>query len=631
MLRTTLGSLLVNQALPPDLRNYGRRLDKKGVEQLFAELAEKHPDEYGEISRKLMRVAADAAYQTGGLSFGLEHLRTADAALAARRRIKSQLQKILSGNGSADSKREAIIQVVEGEQATMGKAVYEEALQKGNPLAKQVASGARGNPAQLNRLIASDMLYVNHRDQPIPIPVLKSYSEGLSPAEYAAGAYGARKGVVQTKTATADAGYLNKQLAQVAHKLLVTAIDDEDDGPDSDRQTHTFVRGLPVEVDDPDNAGALLAATVGGFPRNTVLTPRILQQLQAAGIKRMLVRSPLVGGPAGGGVYARDVGVRERGGLPPLGDLVGIAASQALGERLTQMSLSSKHAGGVRGVAPATSGFKFVNQLLQVPKYFPGGATHAQLDGVVERVEPAPAGGQFVTIGGQPHYVSPELELKIQRGQEVEAGDVLTTGIPNPAEIYQHKSVGEGRRYFTKAFHQAYRDSGVTADRRNVELAARGLLNYVEMLDETDDYLPGDMLEYNRLEAAWRPREGYRTVPTKQALGKYLERPVLHHTIGTKVRKSMLPELQEFGVQELDVHDDPPPFRPVMIRAAAVVGEDPDPFVRFLGSHQKKNLLESVHRGRISDTQNVSFAPALAAGEGFGSDWPKSVLKQPGR
>ena len=51
MLRTTLGSLLVNEALPVEMRDYSgaRKLDSKGVKALLQEIAEKHPEAFEHI------------------------------------------------------------------------------------------------------------------------------------------------------------------------------------------------------------------------------------------------------------------------------------------------------------------------------------------------------------------------------------------------------------------------------------------------------------------------------------------------------------------------------------------------------------------------------------------------------
>ena len=196
-------------------------------------------------------------------------------------------------------------------------------------------------------------------------------------------------------------------------------------------------------------------------------------------------------------MYARDVGIRERGGLAPLGDYVGLAASQALSEKLSQGQLSAKHTGGVAGADKAVSGFAHINQLIQVPKTFKGGAAHAQLDGKVSSVVDAPQGGKYITIGSEQHYVPHGLDPHVKVGDTVEAGDVISDGIPNPAEIVQHKGIGEGRRYFVGAFGDAYRNSGMSSHRRNVELLARGLIDHVRVTDEFGDHIEDDVVPYS--------------------------------------------------------------------------------------------------------------------------------------
>ena len=409
---------------------------------------------------------------------------------------------------------------------------------------------------------------------------------------------------------TADAGYAAKQLIQGTHRLIVTDLDDDED-PDN-----VNVRGMPTRTDDNENVGSLLAVAAGGYPRNTELTPKILAELRRTGVDDILVRSPIVGGPADGGVYARDTGMRERGGLAPRGDFIGHAAGQAVSEKLTQMQLNSKHSGGVAGAGPA--GFPLINQLMQVPEAFRGGSAHAQADGTVGAPKTAPQGGYYIDIGGKEHYVNPEQTLLFKPGDTVEAGDVLTTGIPNPAQIVQHKGIGEGRRYFVDALRGALKQSGTHVARRNLEVLGRGLINHVRMTDLVDDYAPDDIVPYHTIERNWQPRPGAVTVAPSAAVGQYLERPTLHYTIGTRITKNMVPKLTQFGVNTLTAHRDPPPFEPEMQRAAAAVSTDPDWQVRMLGSGQKGSLLDAAHRGASSDEAGTSFVPAMIRGENFG-------------
>lgn len=1013
-LSTTVGQLLVNDVLPEDMRDYSRTLDKKALTDLLSEVAKRYPDRYREISHGLARVGRTVAYATGGFSFGLKHLRTSPAALAVRQKLQKELEAIADDDKLTDEQRARKILLAVGRASDGLQAkIYEESLAEGNPLAKQILSGARGNPGNLASLRGADFLYTDHRGKVLPLPVLHSYSEGLSPAEYWAGTYGARKGTMDTKfcifskelvlmadytekaiedvrrgdwvmgsdrrgnllpvrvvevwnngerpcyryrfrkgscrdessfrelvateehrvlaqiragqpgatyakhstyeptplplgkaacrkdptknwfvawpargergcldradeprallaglmlgdgcmapstrgqyglscadpqllddvegylaqfnlalrrrcqadsqylyglvsiepekrrtevvngknsfvpghhnqtkswlkytlgeklahektmpddvwtwndrsladflggifatdggvearkdgcsitltmtscevvtqvqrllelrlgiwtsslrripkeqldnakhdqyevtishpecvrrfaeritlvgckrqelaqalancstkpqqseygfkihskeflgsrpvydlevdhpdhlyclangiivhNSTQDAGYLSKQLNQIAHRAVVVDLDGDGE-PDT-------LRGYPVDTTDPDNEGALLAAPAGGYARNTVLTPKILSDLRQQKVGRILVRSPLVGGTPDGGVYARDVGVREFGRLPVAGENVGLTAAQALSEPLSQAQLSSKHNGGVASSSAnrATGGFQLINQLIQTPKTFKGGAAHATLDGTVEHITDAPAGGKFVQINGNQHYVAPDFELRVKRGDKVEAGDVISEGIPNPSVIVRYKGIGEGRRYFVNAFRQAFRDAGIKGHRRNMELLAKGLINHVRLTDEIGDYAPDDIVPYSAIEANYQPRQGFKAAAPAASLNQYLEKPYLHYSIGTKVRPSMLKDFQEFGINEVVTHPDPPPFEPEMIRGMANMQHDPDWITRMLGSGQKSSLLDAVHRGAYSDETGTSFVPSLAKTINFG-------------
>jgi DNA-directed RNA polymerase subunit beta' len=613
MLKTTLGQLIINEALPPDLRDYERVLSKKNMSALATQLAEKHPEKYRGVMKRLHDIAHESAYSTNGLSFGLKDMRPTLAVQHTRVKVRQELQKVLSDKTLDDNARRLkILQVAADAQKELVENVYNEAHGHNNPLAHQVLGSGVGNKFSLNSLIGADLQYVDHRNEPIAIPVLNGYGRGLSPAEYFAGAFGARKGVIDTKTATADAGFYGKQLTQMAHRLLVTADDEEEDREGAEE------RGFPSDVDDPDNEGALLSRAAGPYKRNTVLTPKILRDIKEMGHKDILVRSPIVGGPEDGGVFAKDVGYREKSRLPPTGDYVGIAAVQALSEPVSQGQLSSKHSGGVGG-AGSIAGFKALNALIQVPKKYPDGASHSQLDGKVHEIRPAPQGGTYVTIGGQDHYVSADRKITIKKGDDLEAGDVLSDGMPNPAEVVKHKGVGEGRRYFVDAMRQVMQNSGMSPHRRNIELLSRGIINHVRLNDEYGAYVPDDVVPYSVLERDWQPRPGAVTGAPNTLTGHYLEKPVLHYSIGTKIGKSVANNLQRYGIKNIQAHKQPPPFESEMVRGMSNVSNDPDWMTRMLGSYQEKGLMNSVHRGLTSNEAGSSYVPALARGETFGT------------
>ena len=95
MIRTTLGQLLINDALPEELRDYQRVLDKKGLSELLRRVAKETPDKYREVAKELSDVGRDSAFTTAGMSFGLEHLRKSKLAKQKYAKLTVKLNQIL--------------------------------------------------------------------------------------------------------------------------------------------------------------------------------------------------------------------------------------------------------------------------------------------------------------------------------------------------------------------------------------------------------------------------------------------------------------------------------------------------------------------------------------------------------
>lgn len=617
----TVGRLLIDRSLPADMRGRPGALDNKGLTSLLEELAKRSPDDYKRTVKRLMDVGREVSFLSGGYSFGLSDILPSPEVEARRQELRDTVKSILRTPGLSETERnKRVVDAVESVKADLENITYESAKKSNNPLAMQVMTGTRGKPANLQGIMAGEGLYADHQDRPIPYPVLRGFAEGLSPAEYFAGSFGARKSIFDVKAGTAQAGYYGKMLNRATHRLVVTALDAED--PNSLSQ-----RGIPVDTDDPDNDGSLLGMPAGGYPRNTPLTPAVLKDLKARGIKNIIVRSPIASGPADGGVYAKDLGYREhgKGKLSTIAEAVGLAASQAISEPVSQSSLSSKHTGGVLGAGP--SGFHVLEQLTTSPSESPYWASHANKDGVVSSIKPSPTGGHLIYIDGEEHAVSPGLEPSVQIGQRVEAGDQLSGGLTNAALVVHHKGVGEGRRAWMQSFMKSLKDNGIKAHRRNVELLARGLVNHIEATDDFGSYLPGDVVPYDRLEADWKPRAGSVELTPKMARNLYLERPVLHYTLGTRVTPSVAANLEQFGIKNVLAHHETPPFQPTMIGGRDTLFYDPDWQTRMYGSQLQKATLRGAWEGAESDEHGTSFVPGLARGIDFGT---KGKILRPG-
>ena len=610
-MKTTIGQLLVNEALPEEYRDYNRTLMGNALEDLLIAIGRERPELYKEISHKMVELGRKAAYAEG-TTISIDDLKVPDP--LARQEVFDFVDKQedtirKAKDMTPEEKQEALTTVYAAAQKKLTDITMATAKAQENPLALQVISKSRGNPSQLAAMLSSPSTYSDAKGNTVPIFVRRSYSEGLDPAEYYAATFGTRKGVVSTKFATRDAGDFGKQLAVAAADVIVT---EDDCGT-----TH----GMPVSVEDADTVGALLAKDVGGYSANAPVDGRMLNKLQKGKFNKVVVRSPITC-QAKGGVCKKCVGLREDGKLPKLRQSVGIQASSALAERIAQGSLNVKHSGGQSdaGGEKTYAGFPIINQIGQIPKTFRHKATLADVDGTVNKVEEAPQGGTNIYINGEMHYVEPEQEVTIKEGDEIEAGDQLSTGIVNPAEVVKYKGIGEGRRYYAERLTKAFKDSKLKANRRNTEIVARAVINHVEVNepDGLGDYLPGDVVSYNNLAYSYRPRKDAKSDRPTRLVGKYLEQPYLHHSIGARITNKMAKELEEFGIDNIQAHDSEPGFAANMIRLRAVPHYGKDWIAKLQGSYLQTNLLHDAQTAATSNIHGAHPVPAITYGKELG-------------
>lgn len=280
------------------------------------------------------------------------------------------------------------------------------------------------------------------------------------------------------------------------------------------------------------------------------------------------------------------------------------------------VSNSAKHKGGLaEAQSDDISGFELIDRLINTPRDFREASTHTEVDGRVTNIRNAEQGGQYITVSGKDYYVQPNRKPAVSIGDTVEAGDQLTDGVANPRMVVKYKGIGEGARQLTHSLRKAI---GGGANRRNVELIARGLVDRVQMTDVYEDYLPDDIVPYNEIAARWQPRAGSREETPELASGMYLEQPVLHYSIGTRITPSVRSMLQKHKVERVVTHDTPPPFEPELVRATDLLRTDSDWMTRQIGTGLQKGLLESAHRGRVSDEDSTSFVPARARAVDYG-------------
>lgn len=618
---TTVGQVLVNEALPPRFRDYERVMDSKGIEDVLESIAREAPEEYSGVTKRLMDIGNAAAFDTG-TTIRLSDLRPAYDKKPLLQAIDIAEAQIRNDKNLTDAqKSEMIEKLYDKANSRIMEETYNAELARRNQLALQVASKARGNKTQLAAFISTPGTYSDPSGKMVPMFIRHSYAEGLSPAEYWAGSFGARTGVVSTKTATAKGGAFGKLLSASAIAQVVTEEDCETES------------GLPVKVDDDDNIGAVLARPAGGYEAGTVITKNVLSDLRKD--KRhdeIVVRSPVTCG-CKDGVCSKCAGIRETGGFPPIGYNLGTNAASAFAERITQQGLNVKHSGKKTAGKGKFSGFNTFTSLAKVPKIFPDRATLSTVDGTVTKIEEAPQGGTYIFVDDgseeKRHYVAPGYDIEVKEGQEVEAGDQMSDGVIDPSELVKYKGIGEGRKYWANRFTQAIRDSGMAANRRNAEVLARTVMNTVKLEneDEAGEGLPGDVLTYTAWSHGFKPRHNSTIVaPTVASIGKYLEQPVLHYTIGTRITPSVIRTLKKFKVEQMMVNDTHPEVTPFMERIEDSNAEKKDWMARLGTTYLKSRLQEDVARGAESRLHSTEPYPGIAKGVEFG-DWGQPLSK----
>lgn len=284
---------------------------------------------------------------------------------------------------------------------------------------------------------------------------------------------------------------------------------------------------------------------------------------------------------------------------------------------------NSKHTSGVlKGGKKVFSGFDVVSALVQSPEVFPHRAPVASRAGRVEAIDPAPQGGNYITVDGAKHYALPGYEPSVKVGDDVEAGDQLSEGVVDVADVVQHRGLGEGRRYYVDRLRQALEESGAgNPSRVNLEVLSRGTLDHLRV-DEDDgigDALPDDLISYNAMSAKYVPPKDVVLTKPGQASGKWLHAPALHYTIGTKLTPRMTERIKKGGIDQVVVSDKPPGFSPEMVRLRTASHAGTDWLAKLNTSYLTDNLAHDAERGRETNVEhNTNFAPRLAIGKDFG-------------
>ncbi len=361
IINTTVGRVILNQALPKDMPFVNGLLKKKGQQQLVQSCYLKFGlEKTVEMLDSLKHLGFTYATRSG-LSIGIDDLIIPErkvALVAAARdeviKVESQYLEGAITNGERYNKVIAIWSEATEEIANAMFSEMESLDKEGktfNPVYIMADSGARGSKQQIRQLAGMRGLMAKPSGEIIETPITANFREGLEVQHYFISTHGARKGLADTALKTADSGYLTRRLVDVAQDVI---IHEDDCGTLDGIEARAIVEsGEIIEpLRDRIIGRVTLEKIVDPFSGETIIDvndeidEELASAIQDAGIEKVKIRSVLTC-TARRGVctkcYGRDLAT---GKTVELGQAVGVIAAQSIGEPGTQLTMRTFHIGG---------------------------------------------------------------------------------------------------------------------------------------------------------------------------------------------------------------------------------------------------------------------------------------------
>ena len=374
-----------------------------------------------------------------------------------------------------------------------------------NPIFIMMNSKARGSISNFVQLAGMRGIMAKPNGEPVEIPILSSFNDGLSVSEFFLSTHGARKGSADTALKTADSGYMTRRLVDVAQDIivreedckttqgsLVKAFTDEKNGIIEPLYDRILGRFTNKKVINPETKEVICE-------KDTYITETIADKIIKAGIEEVEIRNVLTCRTNHGvcqKCYGRNLAT---GNLVEIGEAVGIMGAQSIGEPGTQLTMRTFHTGGVAG-ADITQGLPRVEELFEarIPK---GKALISEIDGKVAKIDDV--NGRFkIYIKNsketREHLTMYGAKLKVEKGMSVNAGDQLTEGSVSPKELLAVTDPNTVQQYILKEVQKVYRSQGVDINDKHVELIARRMISQMRIVDAGDtNFVPSTTVTIN--------------------------------------------------------------------------------------------------------------------------------------
>ncbi|MGA0848231.1 MAG: DNA-directed RNA polymerase subunit beta', partial [Pontimonas sp.] len=224
LMETTLGRAMFNEFLPSDYYYVEAVVDKGRVSALVNDLAERYPKVV--VAETLDKIKDAGFYWAtrSGVTVALSDVPRLKEKETIVSKYEKQAEKVQAqfdkGLISDQERRRELVEIWSHGTKEVNDAMRE-AFEENNTINRMVTSGARGNWLQVGNIAGMRGLVSNPRGEVIARPIISSYREGLSVAEYFIATHGARKGLADTALRTADSGYLTRRLVDVSQDVII--------------------------------------------------------------------------------------------------------------------------------------------------------------------------------------------------------------------------------------------------------------------------------------------------------------------------------------------------------------------------------------------------------------------------
>ena len=494
-----------------------------------------------------------------------------------------------------------------------------DALTKGfdqyNPIYMMVNSGARGSESQLRQLAGMRGLIANTAGRTIEVPIRANYREGLSVLEHFISSRGARKGLADTALRTADSGYLTRRLVDVSQEVIIREEDchckdgidvyDIKDGNEVIEELTERLTGRYLLHDFVDGeTGELIMSCDKMMSEDDAI--RVKAAMDRMGMDRIKIRS-LLTCRSKHGVCIKCYGSNLATGSPvTVGEAVGIIAAQSIGEPGTQLTMRTFHTGGVTSDSDITQGLPRVEELFEArrPKHL---AIISEIGGKVSFREIKKSRHVVVTSqdeADEKSYLIPYgSRVRVQEGQVIQKGDLLTEGSVNPHDVLAIRGVDAVHDYLIREVQRVYRMQGVDINDKHIEVIVRQMMKKVKVTEAGDtELLPGATIEKSDYIAA-----NEKIDEINEAEGKELKHAEVEHVLLGITKASLATEsfLSAASFQETTR----------VLTDAAIKGKS-DPLIGLKENVIIGKLLPSGTGMKCySDVKVVGTSPNLDAGE----------------